>query len=249
MISIKTADDLILMRRSCRLVGELLVELEKRVKPGVTTKELDRVAHDFIVERGARPAFLGYHGYPASICASVNAQVVHGIPNDTPLCDGDIVGVDVGAELDGFVGDAARSFKVGKVSVEADRLLRVTQEALNFGLGQAVDGGHLQDIGAAIQAHVEAAGFSVVRDFVGHGIGRKMHEEPQIPNYGRRGLGPKIRKGMTFAIEPIVNVGAWQVDVQADGWTVLTRDGSLSAHFEDTIAVTDGEPEILTRIA
>lgn len=249
MISIKTADDLILMRRSCRLVGELLVELEKRVKPGVTTKELDRVAHDFIVERGARPAFLGYHGYPASICASVNAQVVHGIPNDTPLCDGDIVGVDVGAELDGFVGDAARSFKVGKVSVEADRLLRVTQEALNFGLGQAVDGGHLQDIGAAIQAHVEAAGFSVVRDFVGHGIGRKMHEEPQIPNYGRRGLGPKIRKGMTFAIEPMVNVGAWQVDVQADGWTVLTRDGSLSAHFEDTIAVTDGEPEILTRIA
>lgn len=248
MIHIKTADDLVLMRRSGRVVGELLAEFEKLIKPGVSTRALDKAAREFIEARGAKPAFLGYHGYPATICASVNAQVVHGIPNDTPLQEGDIVGVDVGAELGGFVGDAARSFRVGKVSAQAERLLQVTSEALNLGLAQARDGGHLQDIGAAIQAHVEAAGFSVVRDFVGHGIGRKMHEEPQIPNYGRRGLGPKIRKGMTFAIEPMVNVGAWQVDVQADGWTVLTRDGSLSAHFEDTIAVTDGEPEILTRI-
>lgn len=247
-IPIKNAAELVKMRAAGGLVGRLLVALKGQVKPGVSTLELDRFSRDFIESEGAVPAFLGYHGYPASICASINEVVVHGIPNARKLAEGDIIGIDVGAVLDGYVGDAARTFAVGKVSAEATRLMQVTREALNAGIAAARDRGHVQDIGAAVQAVAEAAGFSVVRDFVGHGIGKKMHEDPQVPNYGRFGLGPKLKAGMCVAIEPMVNVGGHEVDVQTDGWTVLTRDRRLSAHFEDTVIVTAGEPEIITRL-
>jgi methionyl aminopeptidase len=247
-ISIKTAPELEKMRAAGGLVGRLLVELSKRVKPGVSTRELDVFSKGFIESQGGVPAFLGYHGYPASICASVNEVVVHGIPSDKVLVEGDIIGIDVGAVLDGFVGDAARTFAVGAVSEEATRLMKVTRECLNVGIAAARHNGHVQDIGAAVQAHAEAAGYSVVRDFVGHGIGRAMHEDPQVPNYGRRGLGPKLKAGMTLAIEPMINVGTHAVDVLSDGWTVMTRDRRLSAHFEDTVIITAGEPEIITRL-
>lgn len=246
-IPVKTAEELVRMRAANRVVGLLLKELADRVKPGVSTRDLDAFAEAFIRGHGAVPAFLGYHGYPASICASVNDQVVHGIPGGRELKEGDIIGVDVGAVLDGFVGDAARTFAVGRVSPQARRLMDVTRECLDLGIAAARDGGHVQDIGAAVQAHAESQGFSVVRDFVGHGIGRRMHEPPQVPNYGQRGLGPKLKAGMCLAIEPMVNVGGKDVEVLGDGWTVVTRDGSLSAHFEDTIVVRDGEAEILTR--
>ncbi len=236
------------MRAAGRVVGGVLRELAGRVKPGVTTRELDAFAEGYIRDLGATPAFLGYNGYPASICASVNEQVVHGIPSQRVLVEGDIIGVDVGAVLNGFVGDAARTFAVGGVSPEALKLMRVTQEALDLGIAAAVHGGHVQDIGAAVQAHAESQGFSVVRDFVGHGIGRKMHEDPQIPNYGRRGLGPKLKAGMTLAIEPMLNAGGHAVEVLKDGWTVVTRDARLSAHFEDTVIVTEDKPQILTRL-
>ena len=247
-ITIKTAPELVKMRAAGNLVGRLLVELSRRVKPGVTTRELDDFSRGFFEAAGAVPAFLGYNGYPASICASVNEQVVHGIPGARKLAAGDIVGIDVGAVLDGYVGDAARTFAVGEVSEEARRLMRVTRESLDAGIAAALNNGHVQDIGAAVQAHAEAAGFSVVRDFVGHGIGRKMHEDPQVPNYGRRGLGPRLKAGMTLAIEPMVNAGGLEVEVLSDGWTVLTRDRRLSAHFEDTVIITEGEPEIITRL-
>jgi len=202
----------------------------------------------FIESEGAVPAFLGYHGYPASICASINETVVHGIPSSRVLAEGDIIGIDVGAVLDGYVGDAARTFAVGAAGPEALKLMQVTRAALDAGIAAARNNGHVQDIGAAVQAVAEAAGFSVVRDFVGHGIGKKMHEDPQVPNYGRRGLGPKLKSGMCLAIEPMVNAGGFEVDVQSDGWTVTTRDRRLSAHFEDTVIVTAGEPEIITRL-
>lgn len=247
-IVIKTAPELVKMRAAGNLVGRLLVALSQRVKPGVSTGELDSFSRAFIEAEGAVPAFLGYHGYPASICASVNEQVVHGIPSKRALVEGDIVGIDVGAVLDGFVGDAARTFPVGTVSAEAQRLMQATRAALNAGIAAALNNGRVQDIGAAVQASAEGAGFSVVRDFVGHGIGRKMHEDPQVPNYGRRGLGAKLKAGMTLAIEPMVNAGGHEVDVLSDGWTVMTRDRRLSAHFEDTVIITEGEPEIITRL-
>lgn len=246
-IPIKNADELVKMRAAGRIVGLLLKELYGQVKPGVTTKQLDEFAEKFIRSHGATPAFLGYHGYPASICASVNKQVVHGIPGPVKLAEGDIIGIDVGAVLDGYVGDAARTYAVGRISAEAQRLMDVTRDSLDAGIAAARNNGHVQDIGAAVQALAEKNGFSVVRDFVGHGIGRKMHEPPQVPNYGQRGLGPKLKSGMCLAIEPMVNAGKKEVDVLGDGWTVVTRDGSLSSHFEDTIIVTDGEAEILTR--
>jgi methionyl aminopeptidase len=246
-IPIKTAEELVKMRAANRVVGLLLKELYGRVRPGVSTKDLDAFAEDFIRGHGATPAFLGYHGYPASICASVNDEVVHGIPGPKVLKEGDIIGVDVGAVLDGYVGDAARTYPVGGISPEARRLMDATRDALDAGIAAARNNGHVQDIGAAVQAVAEGKGYSVVRDFVGHGIGRKMHEPPQVPNYGQRGLGPKLKSGMCLAIEPMVNAGVKEVDVMADGWTVLTRDRRLSAHFEDTIIITDGEAEILTR--
>ena len=248
MITIKSPEELVKMRAAGKVVGRLLVELSSRVKPGVSTKELDDFARGFIEGQGAVPTFLGYSGFPASICTSVNEQVVHGIPGPRRLEEGDVVGVDVGATLDGFVGDAARTFAVGKISDEAKCLLQATRDSLDAGLAAARHNGHVQDIGAAVLQHAEKLHYGVVRDFVGHGIGRKLHEAPQIPNYGQRGLGPKIKAAMTFAIEPMVNLGRYEVETLKDGWTVVTRDGKLSAHFEDTIIVTDGAPEILTRL-
>ena len=236
------------MRKPNRVVAELLDYMRKLVRPGVTTKELDTKAEAFIIKRGGKPAFKGYHGYPATICASINEEVVHGIPSNRHLREGDIIGIDLGVVMDGFYGDAARTFAVGKVDETSLKLMEVTEAALYKGIEQAVPGNRLYDISHAVQEHVEAAGFSVVRDFVGHGIGRQLHEEPQVPNYGPPHQGPKLEEGMAIAIEPMVNEGTWQVKVLKDGWTVVTADGKRSAHFENTIVITENGPEILTRL-
>ncbi|MGE5244935.1 MAG: type I methionyl aminopeptidase [Betaproteobacteria bacterium] len=247
MIVCRSSAELERMREAGRLVGEVLTELASRVAPGVTTADLDALAEERITAAGATPAFKGYHGYPATICASLNDEVIHGIPSRTrTLKEGDIVSLDVGAELDGYYGDSAITVPVGRVSDEAATLLRVTDEALYKAIEQARPGHRISDIGHAVQAHVEAHGFSVVREFVGHGIGQRMHEEPQVPNYGEPGRGPRLAEGMVLAIEPMVNAGRAAVKVLADGWTAVTRDRSLSAHFEHTVAVTAGEPWILT---
>jgi methionyl aminopeptidase len=247
-IQIKSAAELELMRTAGRVVGECLLELGRRVKPGVTTEELDRFAFDFFVKRGCKPAFKGYHGYPATICSSINEQVVHGIPGSRVLEEGDIVGIDVGAFCEGFCGDSARTFPVGKVGAETQRLLDVTRRALDEGIAQCVAGKHLGDIGHAVETFVVAQGFTVVRDFVGHGIGRAMHEDPQVPNYGKPNQGPRLAAGMCLALEPMVNAGRDAVRVLSDGWTVVTKDGLYSAHFEDTVAITDDGPLNLTRL-
>ena len=235
------------MREAGRLVGEVLTELTARVKPGVTTAELDELAEARIRKAGATPAFKGYHGYPATICASINEEVIHGIPSGRRvLNEGDVISIDVGASLDGYFGDSAVTLAVGKVSESAATLLRVTEESLFKAIDRVRPGGRISDIGHAVQAHVEAYGFSVVREFVGHGIGQRMHEEPQVPNYGEPGRGPRLTEGMVLAIEPMVNAGKPAVKVLGDGWTAVTRDRSLSAHFEHTVAVTAGEPWILT---
>lgn len=247
-IQIKSASELELMRTAGRIVGECLLELGRRVKPGVTTGELDKFAFDFFTQRGCRPAFKGYHGYPATICASINEQVVHGIPGPRVLEEGDIVGVDVGAYYEGYCGDSARTFPVGKVKAETQRLLDVTREALDAGIAQCVPGKHLGDFGHAVESYVTARGFSVVKDFVGHGIGTAMHEDPQIPNYGKSGTGPRLVVGMCLALEPMVNAGKDSVKVLSDGWTVVTRDGKNSAHFEDTVALTADGLVNLTRL-
>ncbi len=218
------------------------------VQPGVTTADLDEVAEARLREANAQPAFKGYHGYPATICASVNEQVVHGIPSGRALVDGDILSIDMGAKLDGFYGDCAVTVPVGEVDEDATRLLQVTEAALYRGIEQVRPGARVSDIGAAVQACVEAAGFSVVREFVGHGIGTKLHEEPQIPNYGTPGRGPRLAEGMVLAIEPMVNFGKAGVKVLGDGWTAVTRDGSLSAHFEHTVVVVGGGSRILTAL-
>ncbi len=236
------------MRRVSRIVGETLRELGRRVRPGVTTAELDRTANDILVKRGCVPAFLGYHGYPATICASVNEEVVHGIPGTRVLEEGEIIGIDLGAFLDGYCGDSARSFPVGKVSGEARKLLEVTWEGLNRAIGACRPGNHVGDIGAAVQAYVEAQGCSVVKDYVGHGIGSAMHEEPQVPNYGEKGMGPRLEVGMTLALEPMVNLGTDAVKVLGNGWTVVTKDGKWSAHFEDTVLITPAGCENLSRV-
>ena len=236
------------IREAARLVAGALREVGRAVRPGVTTAELDRLAEGFIRDHGARPAFQGYRGYPASICASVNDEVVHGIPGPRVLADGDIVGVDVGVERNGWYGDAARTFAVGPVSDTAGRLLEVTREALARGIAQARAGQRVGDIAHAVQSHVEQHGFSVVRSLVGHGIGREMHEEPAVPNFGPPGRGPRLMAGMVLAIEPMVNVGGPEVVTRADGWTVATKDGSLSAHFEHTVAVSADGPEILSAL-
>ena len=235
------------MREAGRLVGEVLTELTARVKPGVTTAELDELAEARIRDAGAIPAFKGYHGYPATICASINEEVIHGIPSGRRvLNEGDVISIDVGASLDGYFGDSAVTLAVGQVSEEAATLLRVTEESLFKAIERVRPGGRISDIGHAVQAHVEAYGFSVVREFVGHGIGQRMHEEPQVPNYGEPGRGPRLTEGMVLAIEPMVNAGKPAVKVLGDGWTAVTRDGSLSAHFEHTVAVTADGPWILT---
>jgi methionyl aminopeptidase len=247
VIVCRSAEELKRMREAGRLVGEVLTELAARVAPGVTTADLDELAEKRIRKAGATPAFKGYHGYPATICASINDEVIHGIPSGRRLLnEGDVISIDVGASLDGYFGDSAITLAVGQVSEEAATLLRVTDESLYKAIDAVKLGGRVSDIGHAVQKHVEAYGFSIVREFVGHGIGQKMHEEPQVPNYGEPGRGPRLTEGMVLAIEPMVNAGKAAVKVLADGWTAVTRDGSLSAHFEHTVAVTADGPWILT---
>ncbi len=247
MIICRSADELERMREAGRLVGEVLAELAAMVAPGVTTADLDAVAEKRIARAGATPAFKGYHGYPATICASINEEVIHGIPSGRRLLkEGDIVSIDVGASLNGYFGDSAITLPVGQVSEEAAMLLTVTEEALYKAIERVRPGNRISDIGHAVQKHVEAYGFSVVREFVGHGIGQRMHEEPQVPNYGDPGRGPRLAEGMVLAIEPMVNAGKPAVKLLGDGWTAVTRDSSLSAHFEHTVAVTADGPWILT---
>jgi methionyl aminopeptidase len=247
VIVCRSAAELEEMREVGRLVGEVLTELAAAVAPGVSTGDLDALAERRIRQAGATPAFKGYHGYPATICASINDEVIHGIPSGRRLLnEGDIISVDVGAQLNGYFGDSALTLPVGKISEQAALLLQVTEEALYKAIDVARPGRRVSDIGHAVQKHCEGYGFSIVREFVGHGIGQKMHEEPQVPNYGQPGHGPRLAEGMVVAIEPMVNAGTANVKVLADGWTAVTRDGGLSAHFEHTVAVTAGEPWILT---
>jgi methionyl aminopeptidase len=249
VITCRSQSEIDRLRRVNQLVARILAELRQMVAPGVTTLQIDRLAEARVREAGAEPAFKGYHGYPATVCASVNEQVVHGIPSDRPLVEGDIVSVDMGAKLDGFFGDCAVTVPVGRISAEASDLLRITEGSLFHGIDAVKPGARVSDIGAAVQHHVEEHGFSVVREFVGHGIGTSLHEEPQIANYGPAGRGPRLSEGMVFAIEPMVNVGKAAVKVLSDGWTAVTRDGSLSAHFEHTVVVTRDGCEILTLLA
>jgi methionyl aminopeptidase len=246
VIVCKSPGEIERMRVANALVADVLAELAAIVAPGVTTRDLDVVAERLVREGGAEPAFKGYRGYPATLCASINEQVVHGIPAARPLVEGDIVSLDMGVKLNGFYGDSAVTVPVGRIDTETQRLLVVTQEALQRGIAQVRVGGRISDIGHAIQLHVESHGFSVVREFVGHGIGAALHEEPQIANYGEPGRGPRMAEGMVLAIEPMVNMGRPAVKVLADGWTAVTRDGSLSAHFEHTVAVTKNGPLVLT---
>ncbi|PKM80552.1 MAG: type I methionyl aminopeptidase [Firmicutes bacterium HGW-Firmicutes-14] len=248
MIVCKSEHEINYMRDAGRIVAQAHKELEKVIEPGITTLELDKIAEDFIIASGARPAFKGYHGFPASICASVNEQVVHGIPSLRKLENGDIISIDIGAEINGYFGDAAVTLPVGDISAEAMTLIRTTEEALFVGISKALNGNRLSDISHSVQTFVESKGFSVVRDYVGHGIGSNMHEEPQVPNFGRAGRGPRLRPGMTLAIEPMVNQGTYEVMTLEDNWTVITKDKKLSAHFEHTITITDQLPEILTKI-
>jgi methionyl aminopeptidase len=246
MIVCRSAEEIEKLARVNALVAQVLAELMRVVEPGVSTLDLDQLAERRLREAGAEPAFKGYHGYPATICASVNEQVVHGIPNARPLTSGDIVSVDMGAKLGGFFGDSAVTVPVGRVASSAQRLLDVTKESLDRALAAVKPGNRVQDIGAAVQQYVEAHGFSVVREFVGHGIGTALHEEPQIPNYGTPGRGARLAEGMVLAIEPMVNAGKPAVKVLGDGWTAVTKDGSLSAHFEHTVVVTADGCRVLT---
>ena len=247
MITIKSKSEIEKMRLACKITGDVLREIEKHIKPGVTTKQLDKIAYNYIVSRGAKPSFLNYNGFPGSICASRNDEVVHGIPSTNQvLAEGDIISIDVGAYIEGFHGDAARTFAVGKVSDEAMRLIEVTKQSFFEGVKHAVHGGKVGDISAAIQEYVEKNGFSVVRDLVGHGIGKNLHEDPSVPNFGKAGKGVKLAAGMTLAVEPMVNAGEYDVCVLEDDWTVVTEDGSLSAHYENTILITKDACEILT---
>ena len=253
MIFLKTSDEIELLRQANLLVGRTLAEVAKIIEPGVTTRQLDKVAEEFIRDNGAIPTFKGYPNhegvpFPGSICASVNDVVVHGIPNDVPLKEGDIVSVDCGTLLDGFCGDSCYTFCVGEVDEETKKLLRVTEESLYKGIENAVHGRRLGDIGNAVQTHCEQNGYGVVREFVGHGIGRNMHEAPEVPNYGRRGNGLQLRQGMCIAIEPMINVGTHEVQVLPDGWTVKTADRKLSAHYENTVALTSDGIINLTQI-
>lgn len=246
MIIIHSEEELKLIRASSRIVAEVLKKLTKLIKPGVTTAELDKIAEEMIRKRGGTPAFKGYKGFPATICASINEEIVHGIPGFRVVKEGDIISVDIGVEYKGFFGDSAITVAVGEISSDIHKLLRVTREALFKGIEKVRAGNRLSDISHAVQSHVEKNGFSVVRDFVGHGIGSNLHEEPQIPNFGKPKQGPRLKPGMVLAIEPMVNMGTFEVEVQEDNWTAVTRDGQPSAHFEHTIIVTDGEPEIIT---
>jgi len=248
MIILKSQAEIERMARAGRIVAEVLLKLKESVSPGITTNDLDRIAEEEIRRQGAIPTFIGYHGFPKSLCTSINDEIVHGIPGNRVLNEGDIIGIDCGVTFDGFVGDSAISLPVGKVSAEAQKLMDVTRESLDKAIEQVVDGNRLGDIGHAVQSHAESFGYSVVRDYVGHGIGRAMHEDPQVPNFGKPGTGLRIKAGMVFAIEPMVNIGGYDAKVLEDGWTVVTKDGSLSAHFEHTIACTEKGPRVLTKI-
>jgi len=247
MIELKNANRLDRMRIAGRIVGETLALMRELARPGITTLELDRKAEEYIRAQGAIPAFKGYNGFPATLCTSVNEQVVHGIPCLRYLESGDIISIDCGAVIDGYFGDAALTLPIGEVGEDLQKLLRVTEESLLLGIEQARLGNRLYDISHAVQGHVETNGFSVVRDYVGHGIGRAMHEDPQIPNFGKPGRGPRLEIGMALAIEPMVNMGTYEVQTLKDHWTVVTKDCRPSAHFEHTIAITENGPEILTR--
>ena len=246
MIAIKNERELALMRQACRITAAARALAGEMVRPGVTTKQIDKAVHDFIVSQGARPSFLHYHGYPASACISVNETVIHGIPGNYVLRDGDIVSIDVGALYKGFHGDCAATFACGTISDQAQKLIDVTKQSFFEGIRFAKRGHRVSDISHAIQTYVESNGFSVVRSFVGHGVGAQLHEEPEVPNFGTAGRGPRMLPGMTLAIEPMVNVGTHEVRILRDDWTVVTTDGKLSAHYENTVLITDGEPEILT---
>jgi methionyl aminopeptidase len=248
MITCKSEQEIERMRHAGRIVAEVLAGLRERVKPGVTTEALDAWAEQYIRRQGGVPSFKGYRGYPASVCVSVDSEVVHGIPGHRRLREGQIVSLDVGVIYQGYHGDAATTVGVGRISPEAERLLEATQRALAAGIAKARAGRRLGDVSHAVQVTAEAAGFNVIREYVGHGIGTEMHEDPQIPNFGPAGRGPLLRPGMTLAIEPMVVMGDYHTRVLADGWTVVTADGSLAAHYEHTVAVTDGDPEILTRL-
>lgn len=248
MIIIKNNKEIDLMRSAGRIVAETLLLVEEKVRPGITTAEIDRIAEEFITKHGAKPSFKGLYGFPASLCISVNEQVVHGIPGGYVLKDGDIISVDCGAYLNGFHGDAARTFAVGNITEEASKLIKATEQSFFKGIEYAKVGNRLTDISHGIQSYIEASGFAVVRDFVGHGIGRVVHEDPDVPNFGKPGKGPKLVEGMALAIEPMVNVGSYKVKTLNDDWTVVTSDGSLSAHYENTIVILPDGPEILTLI-
>ncbi len=246
MITIKTREQIEKMRKAGKLTAEAIEAVHKAIRPGVTTKELDAIAEDYIRSRGGAPSFKGYGGFPGSICASVNEEVVHGIPSDRKLQEGDIIGIDCGVLLDGWQGDSAATFAVGKISADAQNLIDITRQSFYEGLKMCHPGMRLGDIGHAVQSYAESHGCGVVRDLCGHGIGREMHEDPEVPNFGKPGHGLRLVKGLVIAVEPMINLGTWRVRTLNDGWTCVTADGSLSGHYEHTIAITDGEPELLT---
>ena len=246
MIIIKNGHEIDAMRQACKITAAARALAGEMVRPGVSTKQIDKAVHDYIVSQGAKPSFLGYHGFPASACISVNSTVIHGIPGGYVLKDGDIVSIDVGAFYKGFHVDCAATFACGAVSADAQKLIDVTKQSFFEGIRFAKRGHRVSDISHAIQTYVESNGFSVVRSFVGHGVGAQLHEEPEVPNFGAAGRGPRLLPGMTLAIEPMVNAGTYDVRVLRDGWTTVTADGKLSAHYENTVLITDGEPEILT---
>jgi len=246
MILLKSPKEIDKIRVSCRIVKETLDLLKTKVRPGISTKELNKIGEEFICSKKAKPAFKGYMGYPAGVCTSINDEIVHGIPSDRKLQDTDIISLDVGVWLDGYFGDAARTFAVStNVSQEAQQLMRITEESLELAVAAAKAGNRLYDISYAVQSHVEAQGYSVVRQFVGHGIGASLHEDPQIPNFGKPHTGIKLKSGMVLAIEPMINIGGYETEVLDDGWTAVTKDGSLSAHFEHTVYISDKRVEIL----
>lgn len=248
MINIKSASDIAKMKIAGRITGEALKLAGESIKPGMTTKELDTIIHDYIVGQGAVPSFLGYGGFPGSACISINNEVIHGIPGKRKIHEGDIVSIDVGAFIEGFHGDSARTFAVGKITKDDEELLRVTEESLYKGIEKAVAGNRIGDISAAIEEHVRKFGFGVVKEYIGHGVGRKLHEEPEVPNYGKAGHGPRLVPGMVIAIEPMINFKGDGVRVLGDDWTVVTKSGSSSAHFEHTVAITSDKPILLTKV-
>lgn len=246
MVKLKTTEEINLMRESALIVSKTLGELAKEVKPGVTTLKLDKIAEEFIRDHDASPGFLGLYNFPNTLCVSPNAQVVHGIPNDTPLKEGDIISIDCGAKKNGFYGDHAYTFEVGEIDPKTKSLLKVTKESLYKGIAEFKIGNRVGDIGFAIQTYAENNGYGVVRELVGHGLGKKMHEDPEIPNYGKRGRGKKFKNGMTIAIEPMINLGTKRIKQLKDGWTILTLDGKPSAHFEHDVALVNGKPKLLS---